>query len=242
MTTKLEVIGVGFGRTGTTSLKEALDVVGLGPCHHMFDLMQDPALIGPWLDAAEGRPADWDAAFAGYRSALDFPTAAFWRELVDHYPDAKVILTVRDPEQWYDSAIETIFAKAMANERRRRHPIGRLGYRFITSVSPELGAFARMTDEAVMQRVFDGRLSDRRHAVEVFRRHNEEVQATVPADRLLTYRVTEGWEPLCDFLGVPVPERSFPRGNDRGTFHREERDRIRRMIRGSVARRLGRAA
>ncbi|UBU10961.1 sulfotransferase family protein [Nonomuraea gerenzanensis] len=222
----MKAIGVGFGRTGTTSLKAALELLGYGPCYHMSDIVEEPARIGTWIDAAEGRPVDWDHAFRGFASAVDFPAAAFWRELVARYPDAKVILTVRDPDSWYESATRTIFRKAL----RARRPTARIGFALVSRIAPDLGAFVKMTDVAIMRRVFDGRVADREHAIAVFRRHIEEVQAEVPAERLLVYNVSEGWEPLCAFLGTPVPEEPFPRGNDTRTFDVEEKERVRRLM------------
>ncbi|WP_157245978.1 sulfotransferase family protein [Nonomuraea typhae] len=222
----MKVIGAGFGRTGTTSLKMALERLGYGPCYHMFDIVEEPARIGTWIDAAEGRQVDWDRAFQGYGSAVDFPVAAFWRELTARYPDAKVILTVRDPDAWYDSATRTIFKKA----RRARRLSGGIGLKLVSWLAPDLAAFVRMTDTAIMRRVFAGNVADRRHALEVFDRHIKDVVAEVPQQRLLVYDVSQGWEPLCDFLGEAVPGEPFPRGNDARTFEQEERERVRRLI------------
>ncbi|GAA3602576.1 sulfotransferase family protein [Nonomuraea rosea] len=222
----MKAIGVGFGRTGTTSLKAALELLGHGPCYHMFDIVEEPARIGTWIDAAEGSPVDWDHAFEGFASVVDFPAAAFWRELVARYPDAKVILTVRDPDSWYESATKTIFRKAL----RARRPMARIGFALVSRIAPDLGAFVKMTDVAIMRRVFDGRVADREHAIAVYRRHIEQVKAEVPGERLLVYDVSEGWEPLCAFLSAPVPEEPFPRGNDARTFDREEKERVRRLM------------
>ncbi|MBP2708261.1 sulfotransferase family protein [Microbispora sp. RL4-1S] len=228
----MRVIGVGLGRTGTTSLRVALEQLGFGPCYHMFNIVEEPRRIHHWLDAAEGRPVDWTKVFAGFTSVVDFPAAAFWRELVAHYPDAKVVLTVRDPQRWYDSAAATIFKKAV--EAESRPAAGRLAFRLATKISPDLGAFTRMVRTAIQQRVFDGRVADRDHAVKVFERHNRDVMLEVPADRLLVYDVAEGWGPLCSFLGVPVPDGPFPHGNDAESFRRDEGRRMRRMAARSV--------
>ncbi|WP_211370918.1 sulfotransferase family protein [Nonomuraea turkmeniaca] len=222
----MKVIGIGFGRTGTTSLKAALELIGYGPCYHMFDIVEEPGRIGTWIDAAEGRPVDWDRTFQGFASAVDFPVAAFWRELTAYYPDAKVILTVRDPASWYESATKTIFKKAL---RARTLP-ARIGFKLVSRIAPDLGAFVKMTDVAIMRRVFDGRVADRDHALAVYGSHIEQVAAEVPPERLLVYDVAEGWEPLCAFLGAAVPEEPFPRGNDARTFDREEKERVRRLM------------
>ncbi|MBO2447196.1 sulfotransferase family protein [Actinomadura barringtoniae] len=198
----LEVIGAGFGRTGTLSLKAALERLGFGPCHHMLGLFDRPEEISLWQDAALGKPVDWDAMYEGYRSSVDWPGARFWRELADHYPEAKFILTVRDPERWYDSAHSTIHRAAIDD----------------SPASPVLTEMRAMSRDVVWDGVFDGRFPDRAHALRVFDEHIAAVRDHFSEDRLLVFEVTEGWEPLCSFLGVPVPAEPFPRSNDQGDF------------------------
>ncbi len=222
----MRALGVGFGRTGTSSLREALEILGYGPCYHMVEVAEHPARIRDWRAAARRDPVDWDAVFDGYSSAVDWPAAAFWRELVAAYPEAKVILTVRDPARWYDSAVRTVFSGPLRSEGQPGHTI----YRLLQTVGPRFGAFTSMVDEAVHDRVFGVPLSDRREVMARFERHIREVQAEVPADRLLTYDVKDGWEPLCRFLGVPVPEQAFPRSNDSDTYRREQRRLTARLL------------
>ncbi|WP_232327628.1 sulfotransferase family protein [Herbidospora yilanensis] len=233
----VDVIGAGFGRTCTLSLKEALETLGFGPCYHMADVVEDPRRIRQWLDVGDGRTADWDTIFQGFRSAVDFPAVSYWRELTGHYPEAKVVLTVRDPGRWYESAHDTIFHRAVENDEpdsRWQRWLHRLMLRRV----PEMALFPRMAKATVADRVFGGRLDDREHCIEVFLRHNEEVKAAVPADRLLVYECREGWEPLCRFLGVPVPDVPFPHVNDRTQFNRRRPWReLRRLVLGR--RRLG---
>ena len=112
----MKVIGAGFGRTGTASLKAALEMLGYGPCYHMSTVIRDTYRVRQWLEISHGRGLGWDEVLAGFQSALDWPAAAYWRELAEHYPGAKVILTVRDPDRWYDSVSATIFARALAGE------------------------------------------------------------------------------------------------------------------------------
>jgi hypothetical protein len=232
----MKVIGVGLGRTGTNSLKEAIEYLGFGPCYHMFDIVEQPGRIRRWQDAADGRSVDWDHIFAGYESVMDFPAAVFWREIVGHYPAAKVILTVRDPDRWYDSAAKTIFSKAIAAERRGLP--GRIAFRALTRLSPDFGAFTRMVTATVLQRMFGGTVSDRGHAIDVFNRHIKEVIGEVSAERLLVYDVAQGWAPLCAFLDVPEPVgRPFPRGNDLASFHEDEGRRMRRLLTRSIVHR-----
>jgi hypothetical protein len=198
----LEVIGAGFGRTGTLSLKAALEQLGFGPCHHMLGLFDRPGEIPLWRDAAQGKPVDWDAMYEGYRSSVDWPGARFWRELADHYPQSKIILTLRDPDGWYDSARGTIHRAAVDD----------------SPASPVLTEMRAMSCDVVWDGVFDGRFTDREHALRTFDEHVEAVRNRIPADRLLVFEVSEGWEPLCSFLGVPVPAGPFPRSNDKGDF------------------------
>lgn len=213
----MEVIGVGFGRTGTASLKLALERVGFGPCYHMFEVLERPERARDWMEAADGGPADWDRILAGYRSTVDWPGTYFWRELVDAYPGARVVLTVRDPAAWYDSAAGTIFRATLRSSRPLARLLLRLGR------PRALREFTPMVRRLIWDGTFDGRFADRDHAIRVFERHGEEVRRRVPADRLLVLDVGQGWEPLCAFLGVPVPDEPFPRVNDAKTFRRRQR-------------------
>jgi hypothetical protein len=218
----MRVIGVGFGRTGTASLKMALERLDAGPCYHMFDVLDQAERAKDWLAVVNGEAFDWDEIFAGFRSTVDWPGAAFWRELLARYPDAKVILTVRDPESWYNSAAQTIFRGALLS----RSPVGRVGLRLLATADRSFGDFIAMANAVVMQRVFDGRIDDRAYATEVFRAHIDEVCSTVPAQRLLVFDVAQGWKPLCEFLDVPVPEEPFPHVNDTAEFRRHQQLRM----------------
>jgi hypothetical protein len=199
----LDIIGAGFGRTGTSSMKIALEHLGFGPCHHMFEVRDNPHLLHHWEKIVGGQSQDWDEAFAGYRSQTDWPGALVWRELAAHYSSAKVVLTVRDPDDWYDSFSATIvplveghgtYPDAHANR------VTTMGHKLLGKV---FGA---------------GRWKDRADAISVFNAHNAEVQRTIPPDRLLTLDVSQGWEPLCAFLGVSVPAISFPKLNSSKQF------------------------
>lgn len=201
----LKVIGAGFGRTGTLSLKLALEQLGFGPCYHMVEVFKNPQAARWWIEAADGRP-DWAKIYEGYNSTVDWPNATFWAELADAYPDAKVILTVRDPEAWFRSTQATIFA---------------------APPPAEVGDFGEMYDK-VIARLFDRRMHDHDHVIDVYQRHNEEVQRRIAPERLLVYEVAEGWGPLCAFLGVPAPETAMPQVNSTEEF------RARRM--GAAAR------
>jgi hypothetical protein len=197
----LKVIGAGVGRTGTYSLKLALNQLGFGPCHHMEEVLHDqPVHVPLWSAAVNGQP-DWKAIYKGYNSAVDWPTAGFYRELSAAYPSAKFVLTHRSPESWAASFSETIY-KLMASKDQ---------------VPPEMHAWLEMGIGVIAKTGFPGGL-DRAGQMQAFTDHNEAVKAAIPADQLLVYQVKEGWGPLCAYLGVPVPDSPFPRSNDRGEF------------------------
>lgn len=191
----LQVIGAGVGRTATLSLKLALEHLGLGPCYHMSEVLAGARRNVPrWLDVIEGRP-DWDTIFEGYRSTTDYPACTYWRELAQRYPEAKVVLTTRDPDSWFESVNETIFSDRM-NARTHGTPFG---------------AMLR----GVALDAFEGKREDRAFMTDWFMRRNQEVIDTLPPERLLVFHPKQGWEPLCEFLGVPVPDCPFPRVNSR---------------------------
>jgi hypothetical protein len=199
----LVVIGAGWGRTGTLSTKVALEALGFGPCYHMIEVFRShPEHRSDWLAAARGEPVDWHRLLAGYGSAVDWPVAAFWRELAAAFPAAKLLLTTRDPERWSDSFESTISAGIP------REPPG----------PEDLGG--SMLHEVIVRRSFAGRSSSREELLERYGEHVEEVRAGVEPDRLLVWSVAEGWGPLCAFLGVPEPDQPFPHVNDRADFRR----------------------
>ncbi len=200
----VKVIGAGFGRTGTTSLKAALEYLGFGPCYHMFDVIAEPKRIDGWSRAVDGDPVDWDAVFDGYQATVDWPGCTFWRELVSTYPDAKVILTVRDAQRWYESTYNSIYQLS-----------GRDGSAAETGEDGDLAKMVPTLRKLIWDGTFGGRFDDAEHAQDVFRHHNDAVRAGVDDDRLLVYEVSQGWQPLCEFLGVDVPDVDFPRMNDR---------------------------
>lgn len=203
----LQIIGPGFGRTGTNSLKVALEHLGFGPAHHMFEVRDHPQQLPAWEALADGGRPDWDAVFRGYRAQVDWPGARFWRELAAYYPDSKVILTVRDADDWFDS-VEATIAKFMAGRG--------------TYDDPHLNGVSNMAYKLIVAGVFSERMFERAYATALFNAHIVEVQATIPRSRLLTFDVREGWEPLCAFLDCPVPQISFPRLNSSKQFVNDE--------------------
>ena len=209
----IEVICAGFGRTGTLSLKSALEQLGFGPGYHMMEVLSNPGHAAAWSRMAAGEKPDWSRILGSYRSVTDWPAVWFWRELVDHYPEAKVIMTVRDPGKWWQSISDTIFhALGMA------FPDGTDEPRLPPDSPPVRREQMICARDIILQRTFAGRISDREHCISVYQRHNETVRKLVPPDRLLIYEVKEGWEPLCGFLQKPIPQEPFPRTNSRDEF------------------------
>lgn len=196
----LSVISAGFGRTGTMSLKLALEHLGFGPCHHMIEVIENgEAQVPLWNAALAGTP-DFGAIYDGYNSAVDWPTAAFWQETAEAYPEAKIILSTRSAESWYSSISETILATVWAPE----------------TWPPQATEWFRMVTK-VLERSFGG-AKDKDSLIAAFNAHEAEVKATIPAERLLVHSAKDGWEPLCAFLGKPVPDTPYPRTNSKEEF------------------------
>jgi hypothetical protein len=199
----LKLINAGLGRTGTTSLKVALERLGFGPCYHMFDVISSEERLRQWENiVCDGQPPDWEVVFDGYTSAVDGPCAIYYRQIMEAFPQAKVILTVRDAERWYQSTHDTLYQFALRN---REDPAG---------PGSRQSRLYRVTNTMVWDGLFGGRFTDKDHATEVFRRRNQEIVRSVDPGRLLVYDVTQGWEPLCAFLGADPPPEEFPHVND----------------------------
>ncbi|MHB8746590.1 MAG: sulfotransferase family protein [Gammaproteobacteria bacterium] len=200
----LKIIGSGFGRTGTKSLKEALTQLGFGPCHHMYEVMDHPEQVAHWQAIAADKPVDWSVVFAGYSAQVDWPGAHVWRETVAAFPDARVVHSVRPDEDWWNSFSKTI-AKLMATYEKMPLP-------------PHISGMMDACRVMIENGTFGGKITDRETALAAYRRRTDEVRATIPAARLLVFNVAEGWEPLCRFLEVPVPDTPFPHHNLRADF------------------------
>ncbi|WP_262379652.1 sulfotransferase family protein [Nonomuraea sp. PA05] len=212
----LTVIGAGFPRTGTSSMKAALERLGFGPCFHMFNILTEPARVDDWLPLAEAEEVDWEKLFDGFRSTQDWPASFFWRELAQAYPEAKVVLTVRDPRAWYasmqtliDNGPRTIMAQGA---ERDLPPAAKAVFGGMQRLQPVLNRMTAATF-GPGRTMADGPV-DEASAVAAFERHTAAVKASLPADRLLVFDVREGWEPLCRFLGADVPDEPFPHLND----------------------------
>ena len=195
----LRVVGAGLGRTGTHSLKLALEQLLGGPCRHMIEVLGNPeGQVPGWTDAIEGRPVDWDALLDGYRSIVDWPGGSFWRELLAANPDALVLLSVRDPDDWYRSASNTIFLA-------------------INHLSVETDAWMSEVRKMMRDRFSDD-FDNKDAMIDAFNRHNAAVRKEAPPAQLLEWTPTDGWEPICERLGVPVPSEPFPVTNTTDEF------------------------
>ncbi len=219
----MKLIGAGMPRTGTLTQKMALEMLGLGPCYHMVDVLTDLDQARLWQQALEGE-ARWPEIFAGYQSTVDWPGGYFFRELAEFYPQAKVLLSVRDADAWEKSVRETVWAV------RNGDSLMRLLSDAQALVNPKWSGFVQMIDALLWQGEGTFAAGHERPAqlTERMLRHNEEVKAAIPAERLLVWNVAEGWEPLCEFLELPVPGVALPHINDRTEF-------LNRIVDGSLA-------
>ncbi len=199
----IKVIGAGFGRTGTGTLRCALEKLGFDKCYHMSEIMAHPEKCKAWLKVKQEKILDWDNIFTGYQATADWPCCSFYKEIYKHYPDAKVILTVRDPDDWYRSTYETIYA--MSKTRNK----------ILACLYPPVCNMKRLVNSIVWDGTFQGKFENKAYAKKIFVEHIEEVKRIIPKEQLLVYEVSQGWEPLCQFLKIPVPQQEpFPRLND----------------------------
>ena len=192
----LRVIGAGLGRTGTASLKSALEHLLGAPCYHMIEVFENLEHIPMWRSAALGHEPDWHTMFRNYQAAVDWPAASFWPELSRAFPDALVLLSLRDPESWWRSVSSTIFTE--------HNPV------------PETDWW-QMWQDIVTNR-FTNKLDNKAACLEAFHRHYDQVRKTVPAGRLLEWNVKDGWGPICAALELPVPNMPFPHENTTEEF------------------------
>jgi hypothetical protein len=199
----LKVIGSGFGRTGTMSMKEVLGVLGLGPCHHMLEVMENPAQLPYWKAIAAGEQVNWADVFEGYNSQVDWPGAHVWHETAIAFPDARVIHTERPEDVWWNSFNGTI-GKFFATYTELELP-------------PHIADVADTMSGWFLNEVFED-FTDRDSAIAAYRMNNEKVRDTIPADRLLVFNVADGWDPLCRFLELPVPDTAFPHRHPKKEF------------------------
>lgn len=205
MSPGLKVIGAGFGRTGTDSMREALNILGFGPCHHMRELLADPEHRQAWRRVHAGEKPDWDKLLGAYGSCVDWPSARYWPELIAAYPDAKVLLTWRDAESWWKSFSQTILPVILADTETEETAPG---------------------SQLLSLRVFGGKALTKEHCIAVYEANVADVKANVPADRLLVYEIGSGWAPLCAFLGVDIPDQPFPSVNTTAEFQKAIQEKM----------------
>ena len=196
----LSVIGAGFPRTGTASLKVALEQLGFGKCYHMSEVFPRPDHYPLWADAVDGKPVDWDKIFEDFGATTDAPACLFYKQLADHYPKAKVILSQRDPDRWFDSTQSTILSDAIMGKFRDMPPV-------LLNMMHKLGWHPE-----------DPENHDKAKMIARLNAHNEEVKRIIPPERLLVFEASQGWEPLCAFLDLPVPDGPFPHVNSTDEF------------------------
>ena len=197
----LTLIGAAYPRTGTMSVKTALEMLGVGRCYHMAEVWRSPHHIPIWEAAGNGTMPDWHSLLAGYAATLDTPTCLFWRELSRAFPEAKVLLLRRDPESWYNSMFST-------------------AYQILTGPEGEADPALRMARRLFLEQHMGGRFEDRAFAIATYTRYCDDVIREVPAERLLVYEAGDGWEPLCRFVDCDVPSEPFPRENTRDAFRK----------------------
>jgi hypothetical protein len=207
----MKLIGAGLPRTGTLSQKVALEMVGLKPCYHMVNVLQNLDVVPQWRRALDG-DGQWDELFDGFEAMVDWPGSFFWRELIEVYPDAKVLLSVREGSSWVRSMRDTIWGVIYGDILLRHLSDARC------VVDPKWRGYTNMMDSMWRRMGLAGSEVTEERMISGMERYHDEVRQAVPDDRLLVWSVTDGWEPLCDFLGVPVPDAPFPHLNDSKMF------------------------
>ncbi len=211
----IKIIGAGLPRTGTNTLKESLERLGYAKTYHMKELLVHPANLHYWLTLKDTGTTDWDSLYNGYQATVDFPGYPWYKEHMKRYPDAKVILTVRPFENWYSSIYSTIWQAGPQTVGEKVAMMSKL------IVNPRLRSVIKCVKFAkgtIFSTHLEGKFTDKAYAEKVFNKHTADVKAYVPADKLLVYDVSEGWDPLCNFLGVPVPKEPLPHLNKKENF------------------------
>ncbi len=194
----LQIVGAGAGRTGTHSLKVALEQLLGGSCHHMMEMFDKPEQIAGFTAAIDGEPTDWSALLADFTAMVDFPGSLFWREIAAANPDAPILLSTRDAEGWYTSASNTIFLA-------------------FDNMPPELAPWMQAVKRGLHDRFSDD-FENKDAMIAAYERHNAEVRAEVPAERLIDWTPSDGWGPICAGLNLPIPEQPFPITNTTKEF------------------------
>ena len=205
----------------------ALEKLGFGKCYHMEELIMNPQGVGYWEDAMEGKGVNWEALFEGYQAIVDFPGSMYYKELSDYYPEAKVILGLRDPESWYTSAYQTIFRVDPGLSLKLRIGLQALYKRR----AKDIIRIIRLIDQSLWKNYFEGKFEDKAYAIERYNRHIVSVKEEIDPDCLLLHDPKEGWEPLCQFLNKEVPDEPYPRSNQGADFRSYTRGVIAESLR-----------
>ncbi|MBT7754166.1 MAG: sulfotransferase family protein [Gammaproteobacteria bacterium] len=205
----LKIIGASFGRTASLSLKKALEILGYTNCYHMSEVVTKPEHSELWLRAWK-REFIWDDIFDGYQAAVDWPVAAFWPQLMEAYPEAKIILSTREPEAWYESAKNTIF-KSMDEG--------------INSKNQAIRKRILMAKEIIVDGTFNGKLNDKKHCIKIYNENIARCKKEVDSDRLITFNPKDGWDSLCKQLACPIPNVDYPFINTTKEFEARWRSR-----------------
>lgn len=212
----IKIIGAGFPRTGTNSLKRSLEMLGYSKTYHFKDLLNKPENLHYWTELRDTKTTKWEEIYSGYQASVDFPCYPWYKEHLEKYPDAKVILTVRDFDDWYESIKSTIWRSGPQTPIKKLKLILKLPFnpktRRIFKCIKFVKAFLWKTQ-------FQDRFLDKAFVKSVWESHHEEVKKHVPEKQLLVYDVREGWPPLCKFLNADVPSQDLPHLNKRENFH-----------------------
>lgn len=212
----IKIIGAGFPRTGTTTLKKALELLGYDKTYHFKDLIANPYKLPHWKELENHGHTDFEALFEGYKATVDFPGYPYYKILLKNYPDAKVILTKRTFDSWYESTSKTIWKAGPQTIIAKIVLLTKMLFNKNLRATFKCIKFMRNT---FLIKEFDNKFADRSHAEQVFNNHIEEVKKYVPNEQLLVYEVSQGWEPLCTFLNLPLPTEAFPHLNKKEHFH-----------------------
>lgn len=224
----LKIIGAGFPRTGTTTLKQSLETLVCDHVYHMKELLVNPDRLKYWKELSETGTTDWDSLYDGFDGTVDFPGYPWYKEHMKRYPDAKVILTVRDFDSWYKSVDSTVYRAGPQTPGEKIKMMGKL---LTNSRIRKVVACIKFFKKTFFAGEMDGKFEDKAHAKMVWERHIESVKAHVPPEKLLVYDVREGWAPLCKFLGVEEPAEPLPHLNKKENF----KEMLPKLMKGQMA-------
>ncbi len=224
----IKIIGAGLPRTGTNTLKESLERLGYKKTYHMKELLVHPENLHYWLTLKETGTTNWDELYKGYQATVDFPAYPWYKEHMKQYPDAKVILTVRPFEKWYTSVYSTIWK---AGPQTFPEKIGMLSKLLFNPRLRSVIKCVKFSKAMIFGAHLQGKFEDKDFAEKVFNKHIEDVKVYVPADKLLVYDVSDGWGPLCKFLGVPEPNEPLPHLNKKENF----KEMLGELMKGQMA-------